>query len=442
MAFRRQKLTELVEDTFEGIPLDPPADLPDLLSPNFLGRDDELTKISEAFTREYGQKPARCAVYGMHGLGKTQLALSYGSRARDKLGFPYVFWISASSADAFKQGYASIAERLCRLQNLVSSQVAKIRWARFWLDNVVKSKWLLIIDDVDRGTVDTLQRILPQRGSQGNILFTTRMKDVAQNVASSGGVRHSTIALDLSAGDDAMEVFLRGSQEHIEEWNTTQEAYKTKERTRIDRVLAFVNRLPFAIVCASSFIRRTHCSIDDLLDVLRKNEGAELLEWETEVSQHEERSISALFLPMYVELAERSPDAALVLNVIPPLDPANIPVAILKGGATSLCTSRYKKKEDSAPSAPPANSKEAFLRTRTLLDSKMTGFVPSVKDSDSNWESDSDTLSDLSDQEQSASQDLPTVEDPQPLQVVQLFRSQPRMRRALQELADFSLIKL
>ena len=46
--------------------------LPNILSPDFLGRSDVLETIANALNQDRGSQPARCVLYGMHGMGKTR----------------------------------------------------------------------------------------------------------------------------------------------------------------------------------------------------------------------------------------------------------------------------------------------------------------------------------------------------------------------------------
>ena len=46
----------------------------DLLSVNFTGREREIALIIEFLEKVYGDVPTRCAIHGMHGVGKSQIS--------------------------------------------------------------------------------------------------------------------------------------------------------------------------------------------------------------------------------------------------------------------------------------------------------------------------------------------------------------------------------
>src|ERR1700691_3792697 len=72
-------------------------DAPELLSSHFTGRKDELDYIEQIFGVDNGGAPTRCAVHGMLGLGKTQLALKYAVTSYQRRRYSLVFWISGAT---------------------------------------------------------------------------------------------------------------------------------------------------------------------------------------------------------------------------------------------------------------------------------------------------------------------------------------------------------
>ena len=95
-------------------------------------------------------------VYGLGGIGKTQLAIAYAKRHRDD--YSAVFWLNAKDETTLKQGFVTLAERISRehpyivyLADAIQSHRldASIRAVKRWLDQAKNSGWLIIYDNYD-----------------------------------------------------------------------------------------------------------------------------------------------------------------------------------------------------------------------------------------------------------------------------------------------------
>lgn len=80
-------------------------------SSRFWGRDDILALIDDALLEDSSNRPLRSfALYGMGGVGKTQIALRYANASREK--FDAVFWISAENPVTIGQSFREITKIL------------------------------------------------------------------------------------------------------------------------------------------------------------------------------------------------------------------------------------------------------------------------------------------------------------------------------------------
>lgn len=178
----------------------------------------------------------RAAIYGLPGVGKTQLVLQYASRCRER--YSAIFFVSASTKITFSEGY----ERIATLLDLPeksrpdSEQVVKVAAVRAWLENSISEDgrgWLLIVDNVnpdkliatddtnpdgpvkpdkERATVlEIFRDYLPREGlaSQGTIIFTTRKRDAAADLVGSS----ACVELSEMEPDEAVQLLLRVSGE-------------------------------------------------------------------------------------------------------------------------------------------------------------------------------------------------------------------------------------
>jgi DNA replication protein DnaC len=81
-------------------------------NPNFYARENELNEIRMALDHKPNDIKFRSfALWGMGGIGKTQLALAYAHESEEK-GIPAIFWINSETLIDIYQSYTAIAELL------------------------------------------------------------------------------------------------------------------------------------------------------------------------------------------------------------------------------------------------------------------------------------------------------------------------------------------
>ena len=142
-----------------------PADTPTVWNvparnAQFSGRHDELARLRAMFAES-----AVVALYGIGGVGKTQLAIEYAQRAADN--YEIVWWIAAEQPDLVELKLASVAVGL----GLVSPGTDPSIAAHTALGHLHRrSKWLLVFDDAKDPAA--LSPWLP--GSGGHVLITSR----------------------------------------------------------------------------------------------------------------------------------------------------------------------------------------------------------------------------------------------------------------------------
>ena len=130
---------------------------------------------------------------------------------------------------------------------------------RRWLEDFNSGRWLLVIDNVSRETVDFLREHLPRKNGRGNILFTTRTEDVAKALIQVAGERHGVVELRIPDVKDAARLFLK----HLGDHETAANESKVRE------VVKGIGHLPLAIAQAASYMTETGSSLDDMLSLFR-----------------------------------------------------------------------------------------------------------------------------------------------------------------------------
>jgi hypothetical protein len=135
-------------------------------NPHFIGRSEDLDDLAATLN---GSDPRRRvqAIYGLGGIGKTQLALEYAYRHRDD--YVIVWWISADEPATLALQYAKLATRL----GVKVPEGASLDDTRHILRRVLDERrdWLLIFDNAP-GPDDVRNYLSPSRG--GHVLITSR----------------------------------------------------------------------------------------------------------------------------------------------------------------------------------------------------------------------------------------------------------------------------
>jgi hypothetical protein len=142
-----------------------------------------------------GHNGRSCVIlHGLGGMGKTQLAITYARRHKEK--YTAIFWLNANNEDSLKLSFRAVAQQILRHHpsaTVLSSvdhdknldQV--ISAVKAWLDFPRNSRWLIIYDNFDNpqtaGNPDSsavdISQFLP-RSDHGSVIITTRSSQVRQ----------------------------------------------------------------------------------------------------------------------------------------------------------------------------------------------------------------------------------------------------------------------
>lgn len=154
---------------------------------NFVGRDNELIAIKEAFQGN-GSHRKTVILQGLGGIGKTQLAVTFVKQQRDA--FSAVFWLNGKSEDMLKQSFTDMARRLYNehpsstlLRTAAESRDPDqvVEAMNRWFSAKGNIQWMIVFDNIDNpklpGSKDPqaydIKSYFPE-AHQGSILITTR----------------------------------------------------------------------------------------------------------------------------------------------------------------------------------------------------------------------------------------------------------------------------
>jgi len=240
----------------------------DLLSIHFMERQRELDLIRNAHQASEENVPARCAIWGIPGVGKTQLVIRYTKIFLEDAIVSAVFWMSCSNLEKLHQGFSKLLNLIDHPDQFEPEQNARVVAARRWLEQPEVSgihRWLLVLDNVDISTIDFLRENLPRQSKHGRILITTRTEAVAHALCKASGRLQLSLELEPPAVENAITFFLKSV-------GISENSMSSVSQRQVTELIIFLGCLPFAIEHAASFMTQSSHTIDSFTRLYRGNE--------------------------------------------------------------------------------------------------------------------------------------------------------------------------
>jgi hypothetical protein len=147
---------------------------PQIDEDNFVGRGEELAQLEELLSHT-PTKQKIVALWGLGGIGKTQLSIHFARRHQDK--YSSVIWLSAKDGDTLKADLVALASHIRgkELDGIVNqlNEDQSVQYIRQWLSEPENKRWLVIFDNYDDPRLFDIRQFFPHV-AQGSILITTR----------------------------------------------------------------------------------------------------------------------------------------------------------------------------------------------------------------------------------------------------------------------------
>jgi hypothetical protein len=249
------------------------------------------------------QKPSKCTVSGMGGVGKTQLALAYAHEAYRHNAYDVIYWIHSETEEALVQDYKMLLEKLEAAMPVESDEKVIERF-RFILPQKSK-KWLLVYDNAPSCLF--LKGKIPQKG--GDVLITSRDQQ---------GWLHDQLSLNVFTPQEAVRYLLEA----------TKRGHTEKNRTEVLAVTATVGCLPLALSQVAGYMRENpELSFQEYAQLFQRK-TVELLSYQPEEEEYP-HSVLATFSMSMSKLQE--PLAKDILLCASYLGAEEIPEWIMKG---------------------------------------------------------------------------------------------------------------
>ncbi|KAN0082303.1 P-loop containing nucleoside triphosphate hydrolase protein [Elaphomyces granulatus] len=301
--------------------------------------------LSEIQTR-CSQPASRVALVGLGGVGKSQLAIEYSYQVRESSPDMWVFWVHASSAARFQEGYREIAER-AKIAGWDNPEANILQLVNNWLRDEANGRWFMVIDNADDASVflhpvdegkvgdkcdkaalsEDLSEYLPQSQNR-SILVTSRSRDVAFTIT---GDTRDIIPVDPMDERVAVNLLRKKLQGDFNENDAK-------------RLLHALDYMPLAITQAAAFIsqRSPHTTLPKYLQDLQKSDTdrARLLNkhvTDTRRDGKASNSIIATWQISFENICKERPSASRLLSLMCLFDQQGIPRSLL---------SRYKESNE------------------------------------------------------------------------------------------------
>ncbi|WP_275410937.1 DUF4062 domain-containing protein, partial [Paractinoplanes rishiriensis] len=276
------------------VPVDGVDNLP-MGSAVFEGRD--LARLAGLLDGAGGAVVGQAAVYGLGGIGKTELAIHYARNYRDRYGL--VWWVTADTAENVALGLAALAGRLRPADTLADAQA----WALSWLQT--HRGWLLVLDNVE--DLADIEPLLGQVAGRGHVVVTTR-----RELGTARWARLGLAPLRLEVLDRAASVQLLHRLTGLDDAGGA------------GRLAAALGDLPLALEQAAAYVsQHDGLSFGDYLQLLADRFG--LVAAALGEGSSAQRTVATIWQASMDAVAARSALAVRVLQVLAWLGPDALP---------------------------------------------------------------------------------------------------------------------
>ena len=268
----------------------------------FVGRDDELTKLDVALRS--GTDVVVAAVHGLGGVGKSTLASRH---AAARVGhFNPIWWITADSVESLQAGLAGLATRLQPELRVLPPEALAQR-AMTWL--AAHEGWLLILDNV---TFPSDVAPLLSLGMSGSVLVTSRLAEGWYQLGA------TVLRLDVLTEESAIDLLTRIATHDRPEADLDGAAELVRE----------LGYLPLAVEQASAYIHQNRLSPRSYLSLL--TEHASVILDRAARGSNSERTVARIWRITLDVLAD-TPFAGRLLRILAWYAPESIPRTLLDG---------------------------------------------------------------------------------------------------------------
>lgn len=292
----------------------------------FVGREQQLEYLSQNLL--VAGKFGKISIFGLGGVGKTQIVNEFAYRTRDKYHDCSVFWISSSTLGSVEQGFLDIGELLGMSTTSAGGFDAKA-FLKKELSRA-SGRWLLIVDNADDSDIwfrkdeERLHKVpmiewLP-KSNKGSILFTTRTRQAA---------------LKMTPTKDPMQVGELSERDATVLLQKHLYFLPSSDNSNMAQILLQqLAYLPLAITQAAAYINSNQVTVSEYLSLMEETEEQMIAllseDFEDEGRYRDAKNpIATTWLISFEQIRLKHPLAVDYLAHMSCLDPNNIPDLLL-----------------------------------------------------------------------------------------------------------------
>ena len=300
---------------------------------NFVGQQNVLQMIKQ-FLSLADESRNTCAIYGIGGAGKSQIALEISCWYQINYPGQSVFWLQANHADQLRDSMGLIAAH-CRLSRSEETRINTLYRLKQWLLDPRNGNWLMIVDNAN--SADTFSKPLTSgeiresnpsirdpmslglgqfipNPPHGKILFTTNNKLVAETLARGGFVVE---VLPMSR-QDAADMLSKGLTERPNSESSSQ------TNTDLEQLAEKLDHLPLALMQAAALMKRNSLGARDYMRLIESDTGSER---DTDPITN---AAMLTFRAAFDQIGVQYAPATEVLSVMAFYDSKRIPLSLLR----------------------------------------------------------------------------------------------------------------
>ncbi|ETI19374.1 hypothetical protein G647_09206 [Cladophialophora carrionii CBS 160.54] len=284
---------------------------------HFSGRKDILAELHSELDFKPGQQQMNSwAIWGIGGIGKTQIALAYAYEQLDQ-GLQAIFWVRSQTPLDIAQGFTEIAMSLQMKGAIADGDHEQNRYLVMkWLHST-RTPWLLVFDNVESPT--HIEKYWPA-GKVGSILITSRYQVFELNPASGG----CQVPVMTEEEGSSMLQSLLG-----------RKAYSTTETQSARELSREVDGLPLALNLLGGQIRARGTKVENFLRGYQNNPIIHLRPKKTVQNLYYDQSIDSVWETSFEPL---DADPSRLLGILSFLSAEGIPRALFQLPAASDLT--------------------------------------------------------------------------------------------------------